>query len=89
MTVTGNVSSENIGRLIRNSIVRWFWSAHAVFVTCAHYHQAATMYEQLYKLPPSELERRGFSHGSLARDLCGLKDSASRQGAANLPENME
>jgi len=76
MTVIDSAASQSRGRPIRNSIARWLRSAQAVFATCLHYYQAAAMYEELRKLPPAELERRGFSRGNLARDLCGLDDRA-------------
>jgi hypothetical protein len=54
------------------AFARWLRTAQGALATCARYFRAAAMYEELRKLPPAELERRGFSHGSLARDLCGL-----------------
>ena len=76
MTVIDSAASQSRGHPIRNSIGRWLRLAQAVFATCLHYYQAAAMYEELRKLPPAELERRGFSRGNLARDLCGLDDRA-------------
>jgi len=76
MTVIDNTSSESLERPLRSSIMRWVSLAHAVFVTCLHSYRAAAMYEELRKLSPGELERRGFSRGNLARDLFGLNDGA-------------
>jgi hypothetical protein len=70
-----------LGRPVRAAFARWFRTVEGALATCTHYFRAATMYEELRKLPPAELERRGFSHGSLARDLCGLDDrSTTRRG---------
>jgi hypothetical protein len=60
------------GRPARAAFARWLQTAEEALATCADYFRAAAMYEELRKLPPAELERRGFSQGSLARDLCGL-----------------
>ncbi|MDX2203167.1 MAG: hypothetical protein NW223_10480 [Hyphomicrobiaceae bacterium] len=38
--------------------------------TCADYYTAAALYEQLSRLPDSELRRRGLNRATLARDLC-------------------
>jgi hypothetical protein len=54
----------------------WLRSGHTGLAICANYFQAAAMYEALHRLSPAELERRGFSRGSLARDLCGLDDNS-------------
>ena len=54
----------------------WMRSGLAGLATCADYFHAAAMYEALRGLSPAELERRGFSRGSLARDLCGLDDNS-------------
>jgi hypothetical protein len=65
----------------RTAFSRWFRTAQVALATCARYFRAAAMYEELCKLPPAELERRGFSQGNLARDLCGLDDrSPTRRG---------
>jgi hypothetical protein len=86
MTVIDNTSSESLERPLRSSIMRWVSLANTVFVTCLHSYRAAAMYEELRKLSPGELERRGFSRGNLARDLCGLNDSAAahRKGAGDV-----
>jgi hypothetical protein len=76
MTVIQSTSSESLARPLRSSIMRWASVAHTVFVTCLHSYRAAAMYEELRKLSPGELERRGFSHANLARDLFGLDDGA-------------
>jgi hypothetical protein len=62
------------GSPARAAFARWIRTAEGALATCAHYFRAAAMYEELRKLPPAELERRGFSQGSLARDLSGLND---------------
>jgi hypothetical protein len=42
--------------------------------TCADYHAAAAMYEQLSGLSDAELARRGLSRATLAHDLCTASD---------------
>jgi hypothetical protein len=90
MTAIGNASSESLERPLRSSIMRWVSVAHTVFVTCLDAYRAAMMYEELRKLSPGELERRGFSRGNLARDLCGLNDSAAahHKGAADAHKDI-
>ena len=82
MTIEASAAAKHaIGRGARAAFARWFRTAQAAFATCAYYFRAGAMYEELRKLPPAELERRGFSQGSLARDLCGLDDrSRTRRG---------
>ncbi len=78
MTIEVSAAARHaFGRGARAAFARWFRTTQAVLATCALYFRAAAMYEELRKLPPSELERRGFSQGSLARDLCGLDDRSS------------
>jgi len=38
--------------------------------TCADYHAAAGIYEQLRGLSDAELERRGLTRDTLARNVC-------------------
>ena len=85
MTVIHSTSSDSLERPLRSSFMRWVSVAHAVFVTSLHSYRAALMYEELRKLSPGELERRGFSHANLARDLFGLDDGAAahRKGATS------
>ena len=40
------------------------------FKICADYYEAAAMYEQLSNLSDAELQRRGLSRATLARDVC-------------------
>jgi hypothetical protein len=42
----------------------------AWLATCADYHAAAGMYEELSRLSDAELKRRGLSRDTLARDVC-------------------
>jgi hypothetical protein len=56
-------SPSNWIRLAGLRIVTWA-------ITCAEYYAAATMYEQLSRLSDPELERRGFTRATLARDVC-------------------
>ena len=44
--------------------------------TCADYHAAAGVYEQLRGLSDAELQRRGFSRDTLAHDVCEMCDPA-------------
>jgi hypothetical protein len=46
--------------------------------TAADYYTAAAVYEQLSRLSDAELQRRGFSRGNLARDICEVCDSTAR-----------
>jgi hypothetical protein len=82
MTIEASaVAKYAFGRPARAAFARWFRTAQGVAATCARYFRAAALYEELRKLPPAELERRGFSQGSLARDLCGLDDrTRTRRG---------
>jgi hypothetical protein len=43
---------------------------------CADYWAAASLYEQLRHLSDAELNRRGLSRATLARDVCGACDRA-------------
>ena len=45
--------------------------------TCADYTTAARLYEELRGLSDAELERRGLSRATLARDLCAICDRAA------------
>jgi hypothetical protein len=45
--------------------------------TAADYYAAAADYEQLYRLSDVELQRRGFSRATLARDVCQLHDATA------------
>ena len=38
--------------------------------SCADYYAAAAMYEQLSRLSNAELNKRGLSRDTLARDVC-------------------
>ena len=42
--------------------------------TCADYFAAVAMYEQLAALSDAELNRRGLSRATLARDVCAAHD---------------
>jgi hypothetical protein len=45
--------------------------------TCADYAAAASVYEQLRGLSDAELQRRGLSRDTLARDACASCDRAA------------
>ena len=45
--------------------------------TCADYYEAATLYEELRTLCDAELQRRGLSRTTLARDVCTACDRSS------------
>ena len=48
-----------------------FWSDLITWLrTCADYYDAAMTYEDLSRLSNAELERRGLSRDTLARDVC-------------------
>jgi len=42
--------------------------------TCVDYFAAAALYDQLRGLSDAELQNRGLSRGSLARDICRACD---------------
>jgi hypothetical protein len=44
--------------------------------TCANYYAAAALYDQLRGLSDAELEHRGLSRDTLARDVCDKCDRA-------------
>ena len=47
--------------------------------TCADYYSAAALYDELRGLSDAELQRRGLSRDTLARDICqGCDGSAGR-----------
>ena len=46
--------------------------------TCADYHAAAVMYEQLSALSDAELSRRGLSRATLAGEVCAACDRELR-----------
>jgi hypothetical protein len=53
-----------------DSALAAFWARVRVwFRACADYYAAAAMYEQLSGLSNAELERRGLSRETLARDI--------------------
>lgn len=58
----------------RGQLLRWtrgrFAKIAAWLATCADYHAAAGMYEELSRLSDAELKRRGLSRDTLARDVC-------------------
>lgn len=41
---------------------------------CADYYDAAAQYEQLSRFSDAELQRRGLSRDTLARDVCAACD---------------
>jgi hypothetical protein len=45
--------------------------------TCADYHGAAALYDELRGLSDAELQRRGMSRDTLARDVCAACDRAA------------
>jgi hypothetical protein len=47
--------------------------------TAADYYTAAAVYEQHYRLSDSELQRRGLSRATLARDMCQACDRATSE----------
>ena len=46
--------------------------------TCADYYSAAALYDQLRGLSDAELQRRGLSRDTLARDVCQACDGSAR-----------
>ena len=42
--------------------------------TCADYYEAAALYEELAALSDAELQRRGLSRATLARNACAARD---------------
>ena len=80
----GNVLAGQIGGLsqsgtessasTRGSLADNFRSLKALVLTsweiCARYQEAAALYQQLSCLSDAELQRRGLSRATLARDVC-------------------
>lgn len=53
-----------------NPLLGKLWAKTAVWCrTCADYYNAAAVYEQLSGLSDAELQRRGLSRETLARDV--------------------
>ena len=55
---------------VRARIAAWI-------TTAADYYAAAAAYEHLSKLSDAELQRRGLSRATLARDVCHACDTAA------------
>jgi hypothetical protein len=47
--------------------------------TCADYYQAAALYGELSGLSDAELQRRGLSRATLARDVCDACGSTAER----------
>ena len=66
----------------RGQLLRWargrFAKMTAWFATCAGYHAAAGVYEELSRLSDAELKRRGLSRDTLARDVCESSERDAR-----------
>ena len=66
----------------RGQVSRWargtLAKMGAWLATCADYHAAAGMYEELSRLSDAELKRRGLSRDTLARDVCESADQAAK-----------
>ena len=45
---------------------------------CADYYSAAALYDELRGLSDAELQRRGLSRDTLARDVCQACDGSAR-----------
>jgi hypothetical protein len=52
--------------------------------TCADYYEAATLYEELRTLCDAELQRRGLSRATLARDVCTACDRSGKHPRSGL-----
>ena len=50
----------------------WIDAWSVWFTTCRAYYRAAITYEELYRLPEAELNHRGYSRATLARDVTGF-----------------
>ena len=50
--------------------------------TCVDYYQAAAFYEELSALSDAELQRRGLSRATLARDVCTACDRSGKHPSA-------
>ncbi len=53
-----------------SSVAKWIGDN---ITTAANYYAAAAMYEQLSKLSDAELQRRGLSRHTLARDIVAAR----------------
>ena len=53
------------------TVLASLWSGLGLWIrTCADYYDAAAAYEDLARLSNAELDRRGLSRDTLARDIC-------------------
>lgn len=70
MTMDQHLSDASTGATGQLSLAS-LWSRIAVWVrTCTDYYDAAAAYEQLSRLSNAELQRRGLSRETLAREVC-------------------
>jgi hypothetical protein len=70
MTMDQHLSDASTGATGQLSLAS-LWSRIVVWVrTCADYYDAAAAYEQLSRLSNAELQRRGLSRETLAREVC-------------------
>jgi hypothetical protein len=67
---SGDGLTDRIERAVRSMAA----GASAWIETCADYYAAAAIYEQLSRLPDSELNRRGLSRATLASDIARACD---------------
>jgi tripartite-type tricarboxylate transporter receptor subunit TctC len=59
------------------------WWLKATLETCRDYYRAAAIYDELRRLSGAELERRGLSPVTLARDICNVCGSSGHQNRAD------
>lgn len=79
MTMDQHLSDASTGATGQLSLAS-LWSRLAVWArTCADYYNAATAYEQLSHLSNAELQRRGLSRETLARDVIDACERADRR----------
>ena len=69
----------NASQLLRSAFSSLAQRIADWITTAADYYEAAAMYEQLSKLSNAELQRRGLSRATLARDVCDACGSTAER----------
>jgi hypothetical protein len=73
MTMEQRIPIDATASGVERSLLASLWSGLTQWVeTCAAYYDAAATYEDLARLSDAELERRGLSRDTLAREACSI-----------------
>ncbi len=80
MTMDQHLANASTGGTSGHLSLASLWSRLAVWArTCADYYNAARAYEQLSHLSNAELQRRGLSRETLARDVVDACERTNRR----------